>query len=80
MSAPKIVPLETHADERGELTTLSLVDGCVPFTVKRMFYIYGVPLRAMPRRSRPQDLRAVSDRCLWDGDDKDEQSHRAYPI
>ena len=47
MSAPKIIPIETHADERGKLTTLSLVDGCVPFTVKRMFYIYDVPLRVM---------------------------------
>ena len=47
MSAPKIIPLETHADERGKLTTLSLVDGCVPFTVKRMFYVYDVPLRVM---------------------------------
>jgi dTDP-4-dehydrorhamnose 3,5-epimerase-like enzyme len=72
MGIAKIVPLETHADERGRLTTLSLVDGCVPFTVKRMFYIYDVPLRVMrgghAHKTCEQFLIAVSGMVLLNMD------------
>ena len=34
-----IINLETHTDERGNLT---VIENVLPFTIKRIFYIYGV--------------------------------------
>lgn len=35
----KIINLDTHTDERGNLTVIEKV---IPFDIKRIFYIYGV--------------------------------------
>lgn len=34
-----IIDLETHIDKRGNLT---VIENVLPFTIKRVFYIYGV--------------------------------------
>lgn len=35
----KLIHLETHSDSRGHLTVIERI---LPFTIKRLFYIYGV--------------------------------------
>src|SRR4030042_3024145 len=46
---PRLVWIETYKhEERGYLSSIEPCDGgIVPFDVKRVFYIYGVPLRVM---------------------------------
>jgi dTDP-4-dehydrorhamnose 3,5-epimerase-like enzyme len=46
MTEPRLIWLETHREERGILTTITPGEGTiVPFDVKRVFYVYGVPLQ-----------------------------------
>jgi dTDP-4-dehydrorhamnose 3,5-epimerase-like enzyme len=45
MTEPRLIWLETHREERGMLTTITPGEGTiVPFDIKRVFYVYGVPL------------------------------------
>jgi len=46
---PRLVWIETHPqEERGFLSTIEPdVDGIVPFDVKRVFYIYNVPMHVV---------------------------------
>lgn len=34
---PKLIQLPTHSDERGDLT---VIEKCLPFDVRRLYYIY----------------------------------------
>ena len=36
---PKLIDLKTHTDKKGNLTVIEKV---IPFTINRIFYIYGV--------------------------------------
>ncbi|SKB76797.1 sugar 3,4-ketoisomerase [Daejeonella lutea] len=36
---PELIDLKTHTDEKGNLTVIEKV---IPFTINRIFYIYGV--------------------------------------
>ena len=49
MTEPRLIWLETHKqEERGRLTVITPGEGTiVPFDVKRVFYIYGVPLKTV---------------------------------
>lgn len=45
MSGPPIVllPLASHGDGRGNLVAVEAGDGLLPFEIRRVYYIYGVP-------------------------------------
>ena len=67
----EILQLETFSDDRGNLPVIDDVKNTLPFSVKRIFYIYGVDATERGGHRHKQTFQAViciNGRCIVEND------------
>ena len=69
-----IIDLETHTDNRGNLT---VIENILPFTIRRVFYIYGVDKSERGGHRHHKTIQAavcIKGECkIFNNDGKDKQ-------
>lgn len=67
----KLINLKTFCDQRGNLTVIEKV---IPFTIKRIFYIYGVDSSIRGKHRHKKTIQAaicIQGKCtIWNNDGK----------
>ncbi len=70
----KLINLKTFCDQRGNLTVIEKV---IPFTIKRIFYIYGVDSSIRGKHRHKKTIQAaicIKGKCtIWNNDGKNKE-------